>query len=202
MVKSTLTCLFLDFLENLLLWSQVWLLRPSRLVSSAPSLTLVTISNWLVVVTTMLLPSTPRWWRYRSRFLLVLVSVPFIPVLDASFEVWFKKASSGMWKFHASMISGFPVGSRGYWGHLWPRSSVCMYHSRSHSCKMVSGEGRTCQGPSWQHQHGSYPVSPRIQTWWWQVCHPHYWLPCSPEQGSPENPPLVSLWRAQNMTHH
>jgi fatty acid synthase subunit alpha, fungi type len=28
--------------------------------------------------------------------------VPFIPVLDASFEVWLKKVSSDMWKFYAS----------------------------------------------------------------------------------------------------
>ena len=157
-----LSTLFSRLLGKPPIMSQVWLLQPSRLVSSVPSLTLVIILNWLVVVTTMLLPSAPRQWRYSSRFL---------------------------------------VGSRRYWGCLWPRSSACMYPSRSHSCKMVSGEGWTCQGPSWQHQHGSYPASPQTQIWWWQVCHPHYRLPCSPEQGSPKNPPLVSLWRAQNMNH-
>ena len=46
----------------------------SRLVSSVLSLTLVTILNWLVVATTKLLPSAPRWWRYRSRSLPVSVS--------------------------------------------------------------------------------------------------------------------------------
>ena len=53
------------FLVNLLLWLLHWL---SSLVLSVLSLMMITISNWLVVVTTMLLPSTLircQWWRYR-----------------------------------------------------------------------------------------------------------------------------------------
>ena len=132
--------------------------------------------------------------------------VPFIPVLDAGFEVWFKKVISNMWKFDMPtnvndlrIPCGLQKILRLSSTVLTPRTHIrqtisahfhwlfwpCLYKtarfrcfklfwavlgshtrvfapSRSHSCKMVDGEGWTCQGP-WQHQQGSYPVTSRAQ---------------------------------------
>ena len=134
--------------------------------------------------------------------------VPFIPVLDAGFEVWSKKVISNMWKFDVLTNVNdlrIPCGLQKilrpsstaltprthiqqtmsisahfhwlFWPHLYKTAcfhcfklfwAVLGSHtrvfapSRSHSCKMVNGEGRTCQGP-WQHQKGSYPATSQAQ---------------------------------------
>ena len=88
--------------------------------------------------------------------------VPFIPVLDASFEVWFKKVSFDLFssdRLLMTMILGFLVGCRRYRSRFRPRSSACMYPSRPRSCEMVDGERRACQGPSWQHQQGPHSAA-------------------------------------------
>jgi fatty acid synthase subunit alpha, fungi type len=55
--------------------------------------------------------------------------VPFIPVLDASFEVWFKKVSFDMFSSDSllmTIILGFLVGCRRYRSRFRPRPSACV----------------------------------------------------------------------------
>lgn len=69
--------------------------------------------------------------------------VPFIPVLDASFEVWFKKVCEYILSFHSrlTICEGFPLGCRGHRGCVRPRPSTSLYSSRSHGCQALESQG-------------------------------------------------------------
>ena len=76
--------------------------------------------------------------------------VPFIPVLDASFEVWFKKVCSStllMLLFPSKFANrrklyvGFALGGRRYQRGVRSGSSTCVHFARPRCSKMVHRKG-------------------------------------------------------------
>jgi hypothetical protein len=88
--------------------------------------------------------------------------VPFIPVLDASFEVWFKKVrlslclSQFYLLYHfihmlTITISGLSMGCRRHRRRVRPRPSASLHFTRSCRCEVVGCERRTRQGSPREH---------------------------------------------------
>ena len=95
---------------------------------------------------------------------------PFIPVLDANFEVWFKKVCFPRYVIDSQPLiepsPGLSLGRRGHRCRLRPGPAACLHSPGACRRQTLQGQGRAHQGPLGQHHLASHREARRSPVQW------------------------------------